>query len=370
MERRLRTLGLVLTALVIGGSVTPSSAQECPDSTGEGFRWKDPISQACHKVPLNTKPKIRRGGTARLTVVRNLIDFTDRTALAQQNIGVTFVAAGNTKGIGFITIDLALANAGLEDRIIRFPHLTGGFNATVAIVRRGEVTGVSQVPSQPRWGTDVAVTIKGRDIGNAGLEVARHTLRVITNTESEIKFTARSDGAGEGYTKNVIVAWDKGFTKGAVRYGRLTPPGTSSFQLLFYYSSADPPCVTVPNIAGPTLTGPANGSIATGFASATDPITSKANLTWRQNDPQRKYILHIETYPVITQSTTITTRSGSTTLAPMNTVEKAVGPFWSDSLEAVSVEWLPRNRTYKWKVRAVNCGLSTPWSGVFTHTVK
>jgi len=370
MERRLRTLGLVLTALVIGGSVTPSSAQECPDSTGEGFRWKDPISQACHKVPLNTKPKIRRGGTARLTVVRNLIDFTDRTALAQQNIGVTFVAAGNTKGIGFITIDLALANAGLEDRIIRFPHLTGGFNATVAIVRRGEVTGVSQVPSQPRWGTDVAVTIKGRDIGNAGLEVARHTLRGITNTESEIKFTARSDGAGEGYTKNVIVAWDKGFTKGAVRYGRLTPPGTSSFQLLFYYSSADPPCVTVPNIAGPTLTGPANGSIATGFASATDPITSKANLTWRQNDPQRKYILHIETYPVITQSTTITTRSGSTTLAPMNTVEKAVGPFWSDSLEAVSVEWLPRNRTYKWKVRAVNCGLSTPWSGVFTHTVK
>ena len=367
----MRTLGLALTALVIGGSITPAAAQECPDSTGEGFRWKDPITKACHKGALNTKPKLRRGGTLRLTVVRNLIDFTDRTALAQQNIGVTFVAAGNTRGIGFITVDLALANAGLEDKIIRFPHLTGGFNPTVAIVRRGEVTGITQAPTEPRWGTDVAVTVKGRDIGNAGLAVSRHTLSGISNTDTEIKFTARADAATSMVSNNLIEMWDKGYTKGVVRYARVYVPGTLA-PTTFYYAASfgSAPCVTVPNIGAPVLTGPANGSTATGFASPTDPVTSRTRFTWQHNDPERKYIFHLERYPLITSTTMTTTRSGTTALAPLNTMEKTVGPFSSDSQEGSVVELLPRQRTYKWKVRAVNCGLSTPWSTLFTHSVK
>jgi len=293
----MRTPGLVLTALVIGGSVTPSSAQECPDSTGEGFRWKDPITRACHKAALNTKPKLRRGGTLRLTVVRNGIDFTDRTALAQQNIGVTFVAAGNTKGIGFITVDLALANAGLEDKIIRFPHFTGGFNPTIAIVRRGEVTGITQVPTEPRWGTSVAVTVKGRDIGNAGLLVEHHTLSGISNTDTELKFTAK--GTGTTYHSwGLIEAWDKGYTRGVVRYAKYVP-GWLTPTIFNYASYVDrAPCVTVPNIGAPVLSAPTTGSLATNFYSPANPINARTTFTWQLNgDPERKYILHLKHTP-------------------------------------------------------------------------
>jgi hypothetical protein len=47
-----------------------------------------------------------------------------------------------------------------------------------------------------------------------------------------------------------------------------------------------------------------------------------------------------------------------------------VGPFASTSPSATVTQQLTRNRTYKWRVRAVNCGQTAPWSGTGSFTVK
>lgn len=370
MQRRIqygRRMVLALTVLSLGAFVSPAKSQECPTFTGESFRWKDPITKTCNAPALTTKPRLRRGGTIRLTVVRNGINFTDRTGLVQQNTGVTFVAEGNTGGIGFITVDINLAGAGLVDRILRFPHITGGFAPTVAIVRRGEILDMSQAPDPAPWGGNVSITVTGRDIGNAGVEVPGHTVSVLSNSDTELKLTARATGTTPLATA-AVQAWDKGFTKLAVRYADIDAPTAIAYAA----QAGTAPCVQLPSIEAPTLSGPPNGGVGTEFASATDPIKANTVFAWQQvGDPQRKYILHLEASMVAssTLSATTTKSTSTVTLAPVIT-EEPVGPVSSTSNTATVQRALTRHRVYKWKVRAVNCGVSTPWSAVRTYTVK
>ena len=109
------------------------------------------------------------------------------------------------------------------------------------------------------------------------------------------------------------------------------------------------------------------------FASSTEPLKATVGIAWLlSGDPQRKYILHMEN-ALITQTTATTTvtRSGSTpTIAPLASTDETVGPFSGTSPTASVTRQLTRNRAYKWKVRAVNCGQSAPWSAVGTFTVK
>ena len=167
-----------------------------------------------------------------------------------------------------------------------------------------------------------------------------------------------------------MTVWDKANALNLANYLRVGQPVPG--QVLYSTAAAAPTCTSVPSIAAPILSTPAGGAVMS-FASPTDPLKATVSMSWPQSgDPQRKYILHVENSLIsaTTPTTTVTKSGGSVTLAPLGSTDETVGPFSATTPAASVSRQLTRNRVYKWKVRAVNCGQSAPWSAVGTFTVK
>jgi hypothetical protein len=363
-------LAAVAVTVVSASTATLAPAQECPIAGSEGFHWKDPITGTCSAIGLSSKAQLRRKDTVRFTVVRSGIDSTDRTLLVNQNTGVTYNASGRIGGIGYITVDIDLGAAPLGDKHIRFPHTrVGGFLAIVQVVRKGEITGITQSPRLALCCLPVQVVVSGDDIGNASVELAGHSATITSNSDTQLQFTAKATTPTSA-TSVELKAWDRTLGRLVLRY---VDPGVTT-ALTYGGQSAAAPCVSVPGIGAPQLSAPASGSVKV-FPSGTDALKASVNFSWVQiGDPERKYLLHLE--PSLASATTSGTMgtvgrtAGSTTSNPLGTTEVTVGPFSSSAVFASIARDLGRNLMYRWKVRAVNCGQPAPWSGVNTLTLR
>jgi hypothetical protein len=279
--------------------------------------------------------------------------------------------SGIVNFIGYKEFDLTLpAGAALGDMTITIGTVfTGDHSITLAVDRRGEITGFTQTPSPARWGDAIQVSFTGRDIGNASARVGDHTVSGLVSTSTSLQLTAKA-AITTARTKADVTAWDQANDPSLGRYLRVGQPVPG--QITYSTQTATAACTSVPGIGAPQLSQPATGAVMS-FASATDPLKATVTFAWQQSgDPERKYILHVESALITTTSTTTTTtRTGSTTtLAPLTTSDVTVGPFASTSPSATVTQQLTRNRTYKWRVRAVNCGQTAPWSGTGSFTVK
>ena len=365
-------VSLAIGMLAIGAVSTPVSAQcSVAANSGENVYVKDPIG-GCRGIAMSggtlvSKPRVRRDMTTHVIVFRH---FVDGAVPITTNGTISNERNGTAGGIGYKEFDLTLsANAPLGDMIITLNSIVNDYTLRLAVDRRGEVTGVSQTPNPARWGDPVQVTMTGRDIGNASLQVRDHTVSGVTGTTTTLAYTAKASITTARTSADVTV-WDKANAVNLANYVRVGQPVPG--QVLYSTAAAAPTCTSMPSIAAPLLTSPAGGAVMS-FASPTDPLKATVSMSWPQSgDPQRKYILHVENSMIsATTPTTTVTKSGSTaTVAPLGSTDETVGPFSASSAAASVTRQLTRNRVYKWKVRAVNCGQSAPWSAVGTFTVK
>ncbi len=365
-------LALIITALVPGAGATPVSAQcSVAANSGENVYVKDPFA-GCRRVAIVngnpvSKPRIRRDATTHILVFRHFVDGA--VPIATRGT-ITNERNGSSNGIGFKEFDLTLgAGAALGDMTISLNSIPNDFTLKLAVDRRGEITGVTQAPAPARWGEEVRMTLSGRDIGEASVQVRDHSVSSIVSTGTSLQFTTKAT-ITTARTQADVVAWDKANDPSLGKYfmvGSLT-----AGEVTYSTAAATASCTSVPGIGAPILSLPASGAVMS-FASATEPIKANVTMSWQQvGDPQQKYILHTENVLITTSTstTTVSKTGGSVTLAPLGVTDETVGPFSTSSSAASVTRQLTRNRIYKWKVRAVNCGQAAPWSAVGTFTVK
>lgn len=366
-------VSLVVVFLILGANATPADAQcSVAGNSGENLYVRDAIA-GCRSTPIvNGKPvaklRIRRDITSHVLVFRHGMQSGVPTATRGT---ISNESSGIANNIGYKEFDLTLsAGAALGDMSISIKTVfSGDFTSLLAVDRRGEITAFTQTPTIARWGDPVQMSFTGRDIGNASARVGDHTVSGLVSTSTSLQLTAKA-AITTARTKADVTAWDKANDPSLGRYLRVGQPVPG--QITYSTQTATAACTSVPGIGAPQLSQPATGAVMS-FASATDPLKATVTFAWQQSgDPERKYILHVESALITTTSTTTTTtRTGSTTtLAPLTSTDETVGPFSSTSPGASVTRQLTRNRTYKWRVRAVNCGQTAPWSGTGSFTVK
>jgi hypothetical protein len=364
-------MSLAVVLLILGANATPADAQcSVASNSGENLYVRDAIG-GCRSTPLvggkpASKLRVRRDISTHILVFKHGVEQgvprTSRGSISNERSGIA-------NFIGYKEFDLTLpAGAALGDMTITIGTvLTGDHAFTLAVDRRGEITAFTQTPSPARWGDPVQVSFTGRDIGNASARVGDHTVSGIVSTSTSLQLTAKA-AITTARTRADVTAWDKANSASLGRYVRVGQPVPG--QITYSTEAAPAVCTSVPGIGAPQLSQPATGAVMS-FASATSPLMATVSFAWPQSgDPQRKYILHLES-ALITTNTITTTRTGSTTtLAPLTSSDVTVGPFSSTSPGASVTRQLTRNRAYKWRVRAVNCGQTAPWSGTSSFTVK
>ena len=128
---------------------------------------------------------------------------------------------------------------------------------TVAVDRRGEITAVTQAPSPGTWFGDVNATVTGRDIGNAAVEIAGHTVSAIVSGNTTLTFTAKANSTSAAKTIVDMAIWDKANSK---TLGIYPFPGRAfSGSLAYLAVTGTPPCTSVPGLAGPDPASSGNG---------------------------------------------------------------------------------------------------------------
>jgi hypothetical protein len=357
---------------VIDPAVTTLAAQCAPAAISTPtFVVRDSVG-GCRTFPLNSfgqvtqKVRIRRSAVTHVLLVQHLFDRTipevSRGTTKGENAGTT------PNGIGFKEFDLTLpASDPLGDLTISFKGVLAELKVTATADRRGEITGFAQTPAQPKWGVPVRVTMTGRDIGNAAVEVAQHSITNLNSTNTTLSFDAVATGSMAKQTVGVVV-WDKANSKSLGTYLR---PGQQQPALSYLAEAGTASCTTVPGLPGPTLSAPLNGATRQ-FNSPTDPVKDRVTFKWSPiPDPEKKYVLRIEKYLMTTSTGGGLTggKTGSVSVAPLTVSEYLVTAGTGTVVSAIYD--LERNRQYKWKVRGSNCGATTAtWSLTYSLTVK
>ena len=362
--------GVLLTA---AGSRSVAAQCSVLNNVGENVYVKDPLAGCRRTAIVNgnaaANPIVRRGLTTHVIIVRHFVEqYKDKVTPSRGSIANK--NAGIANGIGFLEFDLTLnvgdAQGGLS---IDFgPTLVLGlFRLNLTVISKGEITGFTQTPSPARWGDPVNVSLTGNDIQSPGINVASHTVSNLTSTANAVSFRVQATSGSTARTSTAVELWDTSVSRAA---GLFMWPGHSGGPALVYSTAAGTPCASVPGIGAPILGTPANGSVMT-FSSPTSPVSATVTFAFNNTgDPQGKYLLHVEKSIITaTLDGSIGTRT-STSIGTVGTIttEETVtaGPSGNVSV----VKNLERNRAYKWKARAVNCGQSAPFSTVSAFTVR
>ena len=372
-----------LVAILLASVVQPAAAQcSVATNTGENLYVSDPIT-GCRKfnlssgIPTSTL-RIRRGVTTKFLLVRHRVEGyknfiqPSQGSISNQNSGFD---ADELPPIGWLSWDLALSEtATLGNMRLEFGPaglFLDYWTMTVAVDRRGEITSVQQSPSPGTWGQGVNVTVAGRDIGNAAVEIVGHTVSGINSGNTSLTFTTTATSSTAKTSVDMVI-WDKANSK---TLGIYPFPGRAfSGSLAYLAQSGTGTCISVPNLAAPTLQAPATGAVI-GFSSPTEPVRADVSFSWQKvPDPKQSYLLHLETFTVTSSITGPTggRDAGTVTLSPLGTTEQTVLMPSSQATASTvtTVKSLTRNRTYKWKVRGTNCGQSANWTTLGSFTVK
>lgn len=267
----MRRFSLVFTALTLGAG--SAGAQ---DIIVRDFGVSE-ISYA-----NGTLPRIRRGITSRVTIIKDLIDFVPFGLVSVTGTGVTIGALSNGKrssGTGFIAMDVTVpAGFNPGSNITLNIGLSDHFN--LRVVHQGLVSSITAnpQPSTIQAGTPWIATVSGTDLGSAVPILATpscHTTSDLTQAANSVTLTlTRQATCG---TNTFVLRVNPSANNDPPKYV------TSSGQIpALGFSYIPPPpvgvtCISNPNVGAPSIQAPAQGQ-ALVFGSGTP---SPRNITIR-----------------------------------------------------------------------------------------
>lgn len=267
----MRRFSLVFTALTLGAG--SAGAQ---DIIVRDFGVSE-ISYA-----NGTLPRIRRGITSRVTIIKDLIDFVPFGLVSVSGTGVTIGALSNGKrssGTGFIAMDVTVpAGFNTGSNITLNVGLSDRFN--LRVVNRGLVSSITAnpLPSTIQAGTPWTATVSGTDLGGLVPYFAVgtcHTTGAPNRSPDVVTFTVtRQATCG---TNSFVLNVDRSATNDPPKY--VTSAGQAP-ALGFSYIPPPPvgvTCISNPGVGAPSIQAPAQGQ-AIVFASGTP---SPRNITIR-----------------------------------------------------------------------------------------
>lgn len=363
------------------------AAQARTGFSGEGIEVCENVGRAgCTSVALNRTSAVPRGTTSRVTVVKAFIDQFD-----PQNAGshitvtspatVRFTSKGAHPQVspplccGYVTMEVTVpGSAGLIPLVLKI----GDTVVPLQVVRKGLITVVEQEPDPAQWAANVAVTVRGEDIGNAAVSVPGHATTITSSSDDELRFNARATGNPPGMS-----ATTGGFRTGfRVRDGSRSQPeyeGSSVDvpSLRYRAPSSSAGCVSMPSITAPTPTSPADGAVHTnipGDRLALDLRWSPAAASpGAEPLSNQQYI--VELTRVAPQSPARVAPSGATPLSSVTpgstTALRSYTSVDTTSAGATVVrKTVDKGFTYRWRVRALNCGQPAPFSPLVSFTVQ
>ncbi len=294
------------------------------------------VMTAC--VAPTTRAALRRGMTEKITIRGPFVDQTSKAQVisgAPADVHVTAVSGYPCSNVGCLEITVTIdPDFNLSSRNVNFivTNLFGTKSFGTFIVRKGEVTGMTQSPDPAAWGETVHVTVSGNDIGNTRAAVPHHTV-------SGMNAASGSPGAGTA-SFNVVAGGSQTGTSLGIVLGDNSISGipgqyrfTSSRRTVNYRPASQvASCVTTPAISAPTLFAPQNNQV---FTFTTNPLQAVITVRWGGGQGQfksnEKWV--IELGPVNQTPTSVTTNEG--------VLQRSYT--------------LNRNTTYRWRVRAWNC---------------
>lgn len=251
----MRRFSFVFTALTLG--VASAGAQDIfVKDFGSGE-----ISYA-----NGSTPKIRRGMTSRVRIVKDLIDLVPFQMVSVSG-GATIGSLSNGRtgnGTGFLAMDVTVPSTQTTNSTITLNvGLSDHFNLKVK--HRGLVSSItaSPQPSTLQAGTPFVATVQGTDLGDPVADLGSgqtcHSVTVGTRTNTSVQFTlTRQATCG---TNSFTLGVDPSANDDPPKY--LTSTGIAP-GLGFSYIPPPPSgiaCVSDPNIGVPTVIQPANGQV-------------------------------------------------------------------------------------------------------------
>lgn len=337
----MRRFSLVFTALALG--VADARAQ---DILVRDFGSSE-ISYANGALP-----KIRRGTTSRVTIIKNLIDLVPFQMVSVTGTGVTIGSLSNgrrSSGTGFIAMDVTVPSGfNTGSNITLNVGLSDHFN--LRVVHRGLVSSITAnpQPSSIQAGTPWTATVSGTDLG--GLvplfaSGACHTTGAVTRRPDVVTFTVtRQATCG---TNSFVLNVDRSANNDPPKY--VLSSGAAP-ALAFSYIPPPPvgvTCTSVANMGQTTIRVPSNGT-AIVFGSGT---TSPTNILIRWDS------LSINQQPAPNNEWIVS-------YTPGNTAAGGLLPGTNGKTTSSTVKGLTKTLpfiipgTHTISIRAKNCGQS------------
>ena len=266
----MRSICLALTALTLG--VASAGAQDI---------FVRDFGASEINYPSGNTPKIRRGTTSRVKIIKDFIDLVPFQMVSVTGTGVTLGSISNGKtpaGTGFIQMNVTVpAGFNLGSNVTLNVGLNDRFN--LRVVNQGLVTSMTAnpQPSTIQVGTPWTATVSGVDLNGAvPATLACHTTSNLAQGATSVTFTV---------TRNATCATNS-FVLNVNPSGANDPPKyvTSAGQapaLAFSYIPPPPTgvvCTSVPNIGAPTIRTPSGGQ-AIVFGSGA-PSPSNITIRW------------------------------------------------------------------------------------------
>ena len=299
-------------------------------------------------VAPGNKPAVRRGVTETIKIKG---PFVDHTQLSGVTTGSSSVTVSRAQSCGSACLEVTVAvksdhNLGMRLVPIFVKNVFGTTAFNAFIVRRGEITAMTQAPEDPAtWGDTVRITITGNDIGDTRVSVPQSTITNHVEAPGSgvgtTSFTVRATGAQTSTSSGITVGDDAvAGISGNYRF-------TSARRTVNYRPVTAPACASTPGITAPSPNSPANGQV---FNFTTNPVQAAITLVWGAVQGQFKageqFIVEIGPVNGALASSTM----------PPGVMQKNV--------------LLARNTTFRWRVRALNCGLAAPFSPFSQFTIQ
>lgn len=306
-------------------------------------------------VAPSTRAALRRGTTEKIKIRGPFVDHTQKSGVisgAPATVKVLSVSGYPCSNVGCLDITIEVDDGhNLDSRNVNMTvtNMFGTKSFGLFIVRKGEITGFTQMPDPAVWGESVRIVITGNDIGNTRASVTSSSVSNHVEATSLPQFgTTRFDVVANGTqttTSSGIILGDDAISGIPGQYRFTIPRRTVNYRPASEVAS----CVTTPGIGAPALNSPANNQV---FTFTTNPLQASITLRWGpaiqgQFKSNERWVVEIG--PVGGTASSVTTGEG---------------------VLARSYN-LNRNTAYQWRVRAWNCNAPLgPWSGYAQFVVQ
>ena len=305
-----------------------------------------------YSYPTQT-PKLRRGMTSRVMIVKNLIDLVSFSDVSTTGCGqgcLSSFSNGRTNGgsgTGFIAMDVTVPSTLSPGSTLRL-NVGAIDKFDFRVVHRGLVSSIAAnpQPSTLQAGTPWVATVQGTDLGDPVVSpiFTCHTVAVGARTNSSVQFTLTRQASCSVNVFPFRLAPSAGDDPPNYRVA-----SGSIAELVFSYVPPPPSgvrCISAPNIGQPVVTTPASAQVIVfgqGTPSPTNILVRWDSLTspGAVPAPNNEWLV---SQTVVTNS--LTTVLGSTTVKGSTTTVRGLSTSLSFSIPG----------THRVRIQAKNCG--------------